>query len=148
MLANVFSDLWQGFVSRTTGPLKFRFLLQPAMAIFLGIGGGVSDWRAGKPAFFWEFWSDPAKRKELLREGWRSLGKLLILAVLLDCVYQFIVLRWIYVVEAVIVAFFLAIVPYLLVRGPVNRVLKVCKSPAYRPEKAQPGNPPSVRRAS
>src|SRR5215469_18379356 len=91
MLANVFSDLWWGFVSRTEGPLKFRFLMQPAMAIFLGIHGGIRDWRQGKPAYFWEFLVDPGRRKELLHEGWHSLGKLLILAVALDCVYQIIV---------------------------------------------------------
>lgn len=147
MLANVFSDLWQGFVSRTSGPLKFRFLMQPAMAIFLGTHGGIRDWREGKPAYFWEFLVDPDKRKELLHEGWHSLGKLLILAILLDCAYQVIVLHWIYPVDAVIVAFFLAILPYLLVRGPVNRVLRVCKSPARRPENARPGNPPRVRKA-
>ena len=147
MLANVFSDLWQGFVSRTDGPLKLRFLLQPATAIFLGIRGGIGDWREGKPAYFWEFLVDPARRKELLHEGWHSLGKLLILAVVLDCAYQVIVLHWIYLVDALIVAFFLAIVPYLLVRGPVNRVLRVCKSPARRPQKPQPTNPPRVRKA-
>jgi type III secretory pathway component EscU len=117
------------------------------MAILLGIRGGISDWRAGKPAYFWEFLVDPGKRKELLHEGWHSLGKLLILAVVLDCVYQVIVLHWIYPVDALIVAFFLAIVPYLFVRGPVNRILRMCKLPARQSEKAQAGNPPTVRKA-
>jgi hypothetical protein len=34
----------------------------------------------------------------------------------------FIVLRWFYPGEALIVAFILACVPYLLLRGPVNRM--------------------------
>ena len=147
MLANVFSDLWLGFLGRTEGPLKFRFLLQPAMAIFLGIRGGIRDWREGKPAYFWEFLVDSAKRKELLHDGWHSLGKLLILAVALDCAYQVIVLRWIYPVDALVVAFFLAIVPYLFVRGPVNRVLRRCKVPTRHLETARPGNQPTARKA-
>jgi hypothetical protein len=147
MLVNVWSDLWQGLVSRTEGPLKFRFLLQPATAIFLGIHGGIRDWRAGKPAYFWEFLMDPAKRKELLHEGWHSLEKLFILAVVLDCAYQLVVLRWIYPVDALAVAFFLAVVPYLFVRGPVNRILRVSKLPARQSTKAQAGNPPTVRKA-
>lgn len=148
MLANVFSDLWEGLVSRTNGPLKFRFVLQPAMAIFLGLHGGLRDWREGKPAFFWEFLVDPAKRKELFRDGWHSLEKLFILAIVLDCVYQAIILRWIYPFDALMVAFFLAVIPYLLVRGPVNRIARICRLPARRIAKGEPGSPPTATKAA
>jgi len=146
MLGNPFSDPWVGLISRTAGPLKFRFFLQPAMAIFLGVRGGLQDWREGKPAFFWEFVADPAKRKELLRAGWKSLEKLIILAIVLDGVYQVITLRWIYLLDAVAVALFLAVIPYLLVRGPVNRIATAW-SRGHRPAKGQPGRPPTVTKA-
>jgi len=137
MLHNLGSDLWEGFISRTSGPLKFRFFLQPAMAIFLAVRGGLQDWRAGRPAFFWEFCTDPAKRRELMREGWKSVGKLFILACMLDIIYQLIVLRWIYPIDALLIAFFLAIIPYLLVRGPVNRIAPRADRPsAQRPSPA------------
>ena len=45
-------------------------------------------------------------------------------AIVIDVVYQFIVFRWFYPGEALVVAFVLAIVPYLLVRGPVNRIAR------------------------
>jgi hypothetical protein len=35
--------------------------------------------------------------------------------------YQYIVLRWVHPVEALMVAVVLALVPYLLLRGPINR---------------------------
>jgi hypothetical protein len=44
------------------------------------------------------------------------------LAIMLDCVYQWIVQRFIYPGEAILVALILAIVPYLLLREPVNRL--------------------------
>src|SRR5215472_3067466 len=111
MLGNVFSDIAQGVISRTAGPLKFRFLLQPLMSTFLAIRSGLKDSREGRPAFFWEFCEDPAMRRELISDCWSSVGKIYILAFALDCIYQVIVLRWIYVFDAVIVAFFLAIIP-------------------------------------
>ena len=63
MVDPVFSRVWEGLVSRTEGPLKFRFFLQPAMAIFLAARSGLRDSREGKPPFFWalfvRFWAPP-----------------------------------------------------------------------------------------
>jgi hypothetical protein len=68
----------------------------------------------------------------MLKSGWKSVGKVFILAVLLDVAYQIIVLRFVYPGETVIVAFLLAIVPYLLLRGPVNRLARK-KKPTTTP---------------
>jgi hypothetical protein len=51
----------------------------------------------------------------------------------MDCIYQLIVQRWIYPLEIVIVAFLLAVVPYILIRGPLNRVVRRFSS-GKRPE--------------
>lgn len=125
MVDNEFARVWEGVINRTTGPLKFRFILQPAMAIFLAVRGGLKDSREGKPAFFWALFVDSGHRRELLQDAWKSIWKLFLLAVVLDCVYQIIVLHAIHPFEALVVATFLAIIPYLLVRGPVNRVVNV-----------------------
>jgi hypothetical protein len=42
----------------------------------------------------------------------------------MDVVYQIIVLKTFYPVEALIIAFLLAFVPYLLIRGPVARIAR------------------------
>jgi len=60
----------------------------------------------------------------MLRDGWKSVGWVFLLGVVLDAVYPFIVLRWFYPVEALLVAIILALVPYLLIRGPVNRIAR------------------------
>jgi hypothetical protein len=39
-------------------------------------------------------------------------------------IYELIVYRWVYPGQALIVAVVLAIIPYLLVRGPVTRVAR------------------------
>jgi hypothetical protein len=146
MLGNVFTDTVQGVISRTAGPLKFRFVLQPLMSIFLAVRSGLKDSREGKPAFFWEFCADPKMRKKLLSECWKSVGKIFILAFVLDCIYQVIVLRWIYFFDALIVAFVLAIIPYVIVRGPVNRIASAGKrARALKPSDSEA--PPRVKKA-
>jgi hypothetical protein len=61
----------------------------------------------------------------MLKEGWKSIGKVFTLAVVLDIVYQLIEHRWrVYPGEAILVAIILAIIPYLLVRGPINRIFR------------------------
>src|SRR6476620_1903261 len=121
-------DMWVRFgsdmVGRLTGPMKFRLLLQPAMAAFFAIRSGLADARAGKPPYFWALFWDPAHRDEMLKDGWKHIGKVFILALVLDVVYQIIVLHFVYPGEAVIVAFLLAIVPYLVLRGLVTRLAR------------------------
>jgi len=46
----------------------------------------------------------------------------------MDVIYQYLVYRWFYPGEALIVAFILAFVPYLLIRGPVDRIARRVKS--------------------
>jgi hypothetical protein len=107
---------------RLDGPLHFRFFLQPAMAIFFAIRDGLRDSREGRPAYFWSIFTEPHLRGDLIRDGWKSISKVFIIAVILDFIYQLIVLRWFYPFETLLVAVLLALVPYLLVRGPVNRI--------------------------
>lgn len=77
----------------------------------------------GKPPYFWALIASSAHRAEMIRDGWKSVGKVFILALVLDVVYQIIVLRFVYPGEALIAAFVLAIVPYLILRGLVNRLI-------------------------
>jgi hypothetical protein len=119
-------DIWNRFIEnlfgRLDGPLHFRFFLQPSMAIIFAVIDGIKDAKLGRPAYFWAVVKNPDQRKELLKLGWKRFGKIFILAVILDVIYQIKVHHWFYPGETLIVAIFLAIIPYLLVRGPVNRI--------------------------
>ena len=113
------------FFARLDGPLHFRFIFQPLMATIFAVRDGVRDAKAGKPAYFWELCSTPQSRKALVKHGWESVGKIFILAIILDSIYQMEIHSSIYTVELLVVAFLLAIVPYLVVRGPVNRIARL-----------------------
>jgi len=123
-MGHIITRICQSMVLRISGPMKFRLILQPGMAIFLAVKNGLKDAREGKPAYFWGFFTEKAERRAMLEDGWKSVGKVFILAIVLDCIYQVIVQRRIYPGEAVLVAIILAILPYLLVRGPVNRIAR------------------------
>ncbi len=109
---------------RVTGPMKFRLLLQPAMAAFFAIRAGLDDARTGKPPYFWSLVTDPAHRVDMLKDGWKGVGKVFLIALLLDVIYQVIVLKFVYPGEAIYVAFVLAILPYLILRGLVTRIAR------------------------
>jgi hypothetical protein len=120
----IITRIAHNMVERVTGPMKFRLLLQPAMATFFAIRGGLQDAKECKPPYFWGLFTDKGEREAMLKNGWKSIGKVFILAIVLDVVYQLIEHRWtVYPGEAVLVAIILAIVPYLLIRGPVNRIV-------------------------
>jgi hypothetical protein len=121
----LFSRISEDLVARVTGPMKFRLFLQPAMAIFFAVRDGLKDARDGRPAYFWALFTDRGEREAMVKDGWKGIGRVFILAVVLDTVYQLIEHRWVvYPGEAVLVAIILAIVPYLLLRGPVNRIVR------------------------
>src|SRR5450755_2777688 len=121
---SIMANLSEHLIARINGPLKFRLLLQPSMAIFLAIRSGLRDAREGKPAYFWALFTEPSERAEMLKDGWKSMGKLFILASVLEMAFQIIALRWVYPLETLLVAIVLAVVPYVLLRGPVNRIAR------------------------
>lgn len=126
------SRFWQEIAARPTGPLAFRFYLQPAMAAFFAIRDGLRDARAGNAPYFWSLFTDPRHRREHIRSGWHSIGKIVVLALALDIVYQVIVLHGLRPVEALFIAFVLAVLPYLLLRGLVTRLSRRRIGPAAK----------------
>jgi hypothetical protein len=102
--------------------MKLRFILQPATASFLAVRAGLKDAREGNPPYLWACFTNSRHRREILRRGWRDVEKVFSIALILDCLYQILVLREFHPIQAVIVASTLALVLYLILRGPVNRI--------------------------
>jgi hypothetical protein len=97
--------------------MSFRFLLQPAVAIFFAIRAGLNDARQHeRPSLGYLL------RRKRWPEIWKHVGKVFIVALILDSIYQASVLRGIYALELLFTATFLVLVPYLVVRGLVTRI--------------------------
>ena len=131
MLTRGIDDL----VGRNSGPMHFRLLVQPLMATFLAIRAGWADAWEGRPIFFWTLVQEPKRTAAMLRNLWRIAGKVFLVAILLDVIYQIVVFRWVYPVDAVIVATVLALVPCMVVRGVGNRVVTLIRLKRLRDEK-------------
>ena len=98
--------------------MTIRFILQPAMAALAALRDGVSDARVGRTPYFTAILRGVEPRGGRLWEGIVSTARTLILAVVIDVIYQWPVLRTFYPDEAAVIAILLAFVPYLLLRGP------------------------------
>jgi hypothetical protein len=124
-MGNFFSTFYTDFIARFDGPLHFRLVMQPLMAVLFALRDGSRDAREGRSAYLWTLLSDPAQRRYLLESGWKGISKVFVLAYALDIVYELMVWRGLKPMQALMTAIVLAVIPYALLRGPVNRVLQM-----------------------
>ncbi|HKC87106.1 MAG TPA: hypothetical protein VKG02_14065 [Blastocatellia bacterium] len=132
-MEELFTRLWDDLIGRIGGPMSFRLVLQPSMAMIFAIRDGLKDAREGRPAYFYSLFTDPENRRNRLREAFKAVSRVFVFAILMDLIYQLIVFRWFYPLQALIVAFVLAFLPYILLRGPVNRIARFLKRPPEAP---------------
>lgn len=114
----------EDIVGRASGPMNVRLLVQSGVATFIAVRAGMRDVRTGNPPFFWAMAFHRALRHDLRTGAWKDIAKVFVAALILDLVYQWIALPAIYPGQAVIVAFLLAVIPYVLVRAAVGRVFR------------------------
>ena len=120
----ILSRVWENLIGRFSGPMNFRLIVQPLVACIIAIRAGLKDGREGRPAFFWSAISDRQSRAQLIHEGWKDVGKVFIIAAILDSIYQLKVHQGVFLGELIVTAVVLAIIPYLIVRGPLSRVTR------------------------
>ena len=109
---------------RLTGPGRFRFILQPLIATILGIRSGMADARAGRPPYLLGLATDRVHRPELMRDGLRSIANLLLMGILLDSVFQWVILGQSYPGAALVVGPVLITTPYAIARALANRATR------------------------
>ena len=101
-------DMWVRFttqlLARVSGPMHFRLVMQPLMAAYFAIRSGLADASADKPPYFWALLWDSSARMALIKDGWKSVGRVFLLAIALDVVYQLYVLHFVYPIQAIFVA--------------------------------------------
>lgn len=127
---------WSDMLARTEGPMTFRLLLQPAMAIITATIDGLRDARLGRSPYFLKLihGGSRGERVQTFREGFTAVARILLLGVAMDVIYQFKVYgAFRHPLETLVIAIALAFVPYLLLRGPIARLAR-----RWRARRGQP----------
>lgn len=124
-LGEILARGWDNFTARPSGALNLRFFIQPAVATIIAVRAGLRDARKGAPPYLWAAATSATHGRALLRGGWKDIRTPFFVALTLDAIYQTITHEAIYLVELLLTATLLAVVPYLLLRGPVNRLARI-----------------------
>jgi hypothetical protein len=115
-------DFLEDLPRRLSGPGRFRFLLQPAVAILLGVAAGRADGRAGRPPYLWALAFGGDDRGRLVRGALGHVANLLLAGVLADSVCQWLILGTSYPGAALVVGPVLIAAPYAAARALSNRL--------------------------
>ncbi|EEF61197.1 hypothetical protein [Pedosphaera parvula] len=86
------------------GPLAFRLIIQPLVAVSLAILAGLKDAREGYSSHGWVIATDSSQKLKLLHESWKDAAKLSVAAVIVDLIYEIIVFQRLYPGQTLIVA--------------------------------------------
>lgn len=111
---------------RHSGPMSFRLILQPVMSLIYAVIAGVRDAKTGRHHFITQgliLGKTKRTRKELLQELWKDVGKVFILAAVMEIIFEIIEFKTVHPFVVIKVSFFLAILPYLIFRGTVARIV-------------------------
>jgi len=122
-ILELLSSGFEELLGRAGGPLRFRLVVMPTVVVILAIRAHLRDVRAGKLVLVGSFFTSPTERRRLLRSALRDVGRVFIFACVLDTTYQIWVFRAFHPVQMLIVAVVCAVVPYVLVRGPLTRLV-------------------------
>jgi hypothetical protein len=115
---------------RFTGPGRFRFILQPMIAIFFGIRGGLADAKTGNPPYLFSLLFHAGRRRELLRSGAAAISTLLAMGIIMDVVFQLILYGAVHPAVALLVGPIFICSPYALSRALTRRLARSKKSRA------------------
>jgi hypothetical protein len=109
---------------RFTGPGRLRFILQPMIAIVLGIRGGLADTKAGNPPYLFGLLFGAGRRRELLRSGVAAIRNLVAMGIIMDIVFQLVLYRSVHPGAAVVIGPILICFPYAVSRALTTRVTR------------------------
>lgn len=141
LVIDFLTRFWTDLMERTDGPMTFRFFLQPTMALLTAAIDGIRDARHGRAPYFTRLThaASHAERLATFREGITATTRILLLGVVMDVIYQVRVFGgFTHPLEAFVLSVTLAFIPYLLLRGPFQRLA----SAWIRRRRASPGGKP------
>ncbi len=127
-MKEIFETVVERVIARVTGPMSLRFVLQPAMAILLGIRDGRLDARAGAPPFGWALVFMKG-RKAAVKSALSALLVPIIIGSLMDAIAQYLIFHQVRPFWALVMGTLVMGLPYIAARGISNRIVTAMKKP-------------------
>jgi len=124
------TEFFKDLVARLLGAGRIRFILQPTIAIVIGVRQGLADARADLPNFLYGLAFHAQHRGYLVRSSVSGVRDLVAIAILLDIISQAIIFREIHAAAALILGPALIAVPYSVARALSNLIYKARKNHA------------------
>jgi hypothetical protein len=109
---------------RFSGSGRLRFILQPLLAILLGMRGGMADAKTGNPPYLFGLLFAAGQRRELLRSAGEAISILLAMGIIFDVIFQLVLYREVHPGAALLIGPILICTPYALSRALTNRLVR------------------------
>jgi hypothetical protein len=119
-IATFLADL----AGRLNGPGTLRFVIQPLVALLLGMRDGRGDALAGRPPYGWALVFYSGHRRESARQGALSIAKPFVIALVVDAVLSYLTQGAVHPGETLVVACLLVALPYVVARAGTNRLVR------------------------
>ena len=115
------TGFWEHIARDLSGKGQFRLILQPAMAIWLGIRLGIVDAKGGREPFGVRLFEGKHPHWSEFRESMSDAAVPLMIAVVMDGIFQYLTLGRVRLLPALIVGGLLVWIPFGFARGFTNR---------------------------
>ncbi len=120
----------EGLEARMTGPGKGRFVMQPLVAMALGIRDGIADAKQGKPPYYVRILFTSEPKHIVLKASLKRIATPLTVGIVLDMMLQWVIFQAVSLLGAVIAGTILVALPYSIARGWSNRIARRWYGPA------------------
>lgn len=115
------NELATELTQRWNGPFSLRLVLQPTMAALFALRDGRQDAASGSAPYLQRIAFQATERRSTIASAWAAIGKVLVIAFILDSAFQFATDGSFRVLQSIAMALFLCALPYTLLRGPAAR---------------------------
>jgi hypothetical protein len=115
--------MWQDLQAMLSGPGHLRFIIQPIVAILLGLKDARLDVKAGRAPFLLSLFRSK-NRAQLAEQALKQIAVPLAVATSLDAVLQYVIFGRVKVLSAFLIGAVLIALPYALSRALGNRALR------------------------
>ena len=82
------NELATELTQRWNGPFNLRLLLQPTMALLFALRDGRRDAASGSDPYLQRIFFNASERSATIASAWAAIGKVLIIAFVLDMAFQ------------------------------------------------------------